>query len=129
MIDSVNFLNTGTDQIPGLIVMHLADTDNRDKNYKEIVVLFNANPGEINFSSGDLNNKVFSLHPVQQASVDSRVQNALFDADTGSFSIPGRTTAVSTISSGEKDRINLIVGNFFKGTIITRLCLFTFFQK
>jgi pullulanase len=97
--DSVAFLNTGPDQIPGLIVMHLTDAHKRDKNFSEVVVLFNANPGEVFFTAGGLAGKTFSLHPVQQSSADPVVGDSAFDAGSGSFTIPGRTTAVFVIEN------------------------------
>jgi len=91
---SVTFLNTGPNQIPGLIVMHLNDADNLDPNYNHIVVLFNANQAELNFADSGFIGKEYSLNPVQQNSADPVVRNAVFNSATGSFTIPGRTTAV-----------------------------------
>lgn len=97
VIDSVHFLNTGPDQIPGLIVMQLADTDRVDKNYQEIIVLFNANPNEVTFTAENLAGKTYILHPVQLNSADTVVRGSAFDANSGSFKIPGRTTSVFVI--------------------------------
>jgi len=36
----------------------------------------------------------FTLHPVLATSTDPVVQTAAFDADTGTFTVPGSTTAV-----------------------------------
>ena len=94
---SVDFLNTGPDQIPGLIVMHLDDVNKVDKNYSEIVILFNANPGEIAFGSNQLADKEFILHPIQQSSYDPVVQGSVYDSKSGTFTLPGRTTAVFII--------------------------------
>jgi pullulanase/glycogen debranching enzyme len=49
----VAFHNTGPEQIPGLIVMSLSDDAGQrvDPKYDLIVVLFNATPDEIDFSS------------------------------------------------------------------------------
>jgi hypothetical protein len=109
VMSAVKFLNTGPDQIPGLIVMHLMDTERRDKNYYEIIVLFNANPDEISFTADHLVGKTFSLHPIQMTSVDMVVRDSDFDADTGSFSIPGRTTAVFVIEETQKLNSTMLV--------------------
>ncbi|MBN2303291.1 MAG: pullulanase-type alpha-1,6-glucosidase [Anaerolineae bacterium] len=93
--DRVIFHNTGPDQIPGLIVMSITDmgdVDNLDPNYQMIVVLFNATPETISFTVDDLAEMGFDLHPIQAVSADPVVQTASFEA--GTFSVPGRTTAV-----------------------------------
>jgi pullulanase-type alpha-1,6-glucosidase len=90
----VSFMNTGPQQVPGLIVMRLSDTGNYDPRYNEIVVLFNAQPGPLRFADGLFAGKAFQLHPVQQASADEVVRTASFDPASGAFSVPGQTTAV-----------------------------------
>lgn len=97
----LTFQNTGPDQIPGLIVMTLADEDNKgipagdlDPNYDRIVVLFNAAPGEVTFAIPEDAGLEFTLHPVLAASADPVVQTSSYDAATGTFTVPGRTTAV-----------------------------------
>ncbi len=91
----LTFLNTGPDQLPGLIVMALSDHVNPDldPNYDTVVVLINANDESQTFASPfagmDLN-----LHPVQQHSVDAVVKTSTFDAATGAFTVPARTVAV-----------------------------------
>ncbi|NUM44364.1 MAG: DUF3372 domain-containing protein, partial [Anaerolineales bacterium] len=102
----LTFQNTGPDQIPGLIVMTLADEDDKgvpagdlDPNYDRIVVLFNAAPGEVSFAIPEdagleLGEMQFRLHPILAASADPVVQTSSYDAATGTFTVPGRTTAV-----------------------------------
>jgi pullulanase-type alpha-1,6-glucosidase len=90
----VSFLNMGTEQIPGLIVMRLNDTDNLDSNYKEIVVFFNARPDAVIFSNASLAGN-YVLHSIQQNSTDEVVKQASFD--NNSFNVPGRTTVVFVI--------------------------------
>lgn len=97
----LTFQNTGPDQIPGLIVMTLADEDDKgvpagdlDPNYDRIVVLFNAAPGEVTFAIPEDAGLQFALHPVLAASADPVVQTSSYDAATGTFTVPGRTTAV-----------------------------------
>jgi pullulanase-type alpha-1,6-glucosidase len=87
----VSFLNTGTAQVPGLIVMRLQDTSNLDPNYQEIVVLFNASPQAFTFIDPSIKGN-YSLHPVQQNSVDNVVRQARYF--NSSFEMPARTTAV-----------------------------------
>ncbi len=91
---SVSFLNTGPNQIPGLIVMQLNDALNIDPVYNDIVVLFNASPDSTSFSDPSFSGLRFELHPVQAASTDEIVQLADFDQSKGAFTVPGRTAAV-----------------------------------
>jgi pullulanase len=94
----LSFLNTGPDQIPGLIVMHLHDGENLDPNYSDVIVLFNANPGSLNFNPGEFAGQAYQLHPIQQASADPLVREATFDIASATFSLPGRTTAVFVLN-------------------------------
>ena len=94
----VRFLNTGPDQVPGLIVMEIKDELDGmrpiDPANRRIVVLVNATKGTIAFDNDAVKGGQFELHPVQVASRDERVKQASFDAQRGTFSIPARTTAV-----------------------------------
>ena len=90
--NQVRFHNTGAEQIPGLIVMSIQDANNIDPNLDVIVVLFNQTPESIDFNIAALTNFGMQLHPVQQVSADARMQKAAFNA--GTFTVPGRTTAV-----------------------------------
>jgi pullulanase-type alpha-1,6-glucosidase len=92
--DLLSFSNNGPDAIPGLIVMHLKDIENIDPAFEEIVVLFNARPEEVVFSDPAFADKDFALSLIQQGSVDELVRGAKFDPSTGTFTIPGRTSAV-----------------------------------
>ncbi|NDJ77283.1 MAG: pullulanase-type alpha-1,6-glucosidase, partial [Chloroflexi bacterium] len=94
--ERVVFHNTGPDQIPALIVMSISDmTDvDLDPNTEFIVVLFNAGDEDITFTQPDLIDLALELHPIQISSYDTVVQTAAFDAESGTFSIPARTTAV-----------------------------------
>jgi hypothetical protein len=101
VMQRVAFHNTGPDQIPGLIAMSISDggdLENLDPDYAQIVVLFNTAPETVSFSSEDVTGQDFMLHPLQQVSADPVVQNASFDAEDGSFSVPGRTTAVFVLA-------------------------------
>jgi pullulanase len=94
----LTFLNTGPNQIPGLIVTRLQDNANLDSNYQEIVVLFNAQPNTVTFNDAALTGN-YVLHPVQQNSADAVVKQASFENNT--FTVPGRTTAAFVIEKAE----------------------------
>ena len=101
----VAFHNTGPDQIPGLIVMSISDMvrPDLDPGHELIVVLINANDEAQNFTEEALVGLELTLHPVQAASVDPVVQTTTFDAATGTFAIPARTTAVFVLPQTEAE--------------------------
>ncbi|WP_333607709.1 alpha-1,6-glucosidase domain-containing protein [Arsukibacterium sp.] len=93
----VGFHNTGPVQIPGVIVKSIDDgigQSDLDPAQDAIVVVVNGTAATVTprvaAASG------FSLHPVQQASADSRVQQASFSMvdGEGQFSVPAYTVAV-----------------------------------
>ncbi|MCB8942902.1 MAG: pullulanase-type alpha-1,6-glucosidase [Ardenticatenaceae bacterium] len=101
--DRLVFHNTGPFQIPGLIVMSLSDIggENLDPNYGLIVVLFNANNAEQQFTEELFTDLPLALHPVQVASSDGVVQTAVFDPTAATFTVPGRTTAVFVLPEAD----------------------------
>ena len=98
----LTFLNTGADQIPGLIIMRLDNVGaNRlDDAYDRILVIFNASLGQIQLGDPQYVGAAFQLHPVQAVSSDPVLRQATFNAATGVFSVPPRTTAVFVVKAG-----------------------------
>ena len=94
--EHLSFLNTGTSQTPGLIVMQLTDsmTNGLDPKYDRIVTLFNASDEPATFTAAGLVNRKLQLHSVQANSADPVVRSSQFNKTTGTFTIPPRTTAV-----------------------------------
>lgn len=95
----LSFANTGPDQIPGVIVMNLADPRSAggavlDPNYALIVVVFNANKNEVTIAQDYLKGVQMALHPVQAQSHDPLTRTARFDTASGAFTVPGRTASV-----------------------------------
>jgi pullulanase-type alpha-1,6-glucosidase len=92
----VRFYNTGPLGLPGLIVMSISDTVGRDldPNYELVVVLANAAPEAQTFTAPAFVNLLLTLHPIQVHSTDIIVRTARFNTNTGTFTIPARTTAV-----------------------------------
>jgi pullulanase len=91
----LRFHNTGPHQLPGLLVWSLEDAEGSvDPAHRLIVVLLNASgaPGAITLK--ELAGAPLALHPVQADSADPLVRAVRFDAATGGFRVPGRTTAV-----------------------------------
>jgi hypothetical protein len=60
----------------------------------QAVVLVNATPQAQTFSSPDFKRQSYLLHPVQAFSSDPVVRTSKFQGQTGTFTIPARTTSV-----------------------------------
>jgi pullulanase-type alpha-1,6-glucosidase len=94
--EKVRFLNTGPDQTPGLIVMHLDDTagDDVDRRRDGIVIVFNATDEAQTYTADALRRSNTQLSTVQRRGADPVVKESRFDRRTGTFTVPARTTAV-----------------------------------
>ncbi|XP_007010038.2 PREDICTED: pullulanase 1, chloroplastic isoform X1 [Theobroma cacao] len=97
----VRFHNTGPSWVPGLIVMSIEDGNEGvpgisqlDPNFSYIVVIFNACPTEASFISSTLRGRTLQLHPIQVMSTDEVVKNSSYEALSGCFTVPARTTSV-----------------------------------
>jgi pullulanase len=94
----VNFHNTGPEQLPGVIAMSISDMGDDladlDAAHEMLVVVFNTTPDEIGVTEEAVAGLEFVLHPTLAGGSDVVVQNASYDAETGTFSVPGLTTAV-----------------------------------
>jgi pullulanase len=95
------FHNTGPDQIPGLVVMTLADpgasplpSGDLDPGADGLVVLFNPTDDPVTFTLPSTVGADIALHPVQASSADTVVAGATFEPTSGTFEVPARTTAV-----------------------------------
>ena len=95
VMSRVKFFNTGSQQIPGFIVMSISDNGpiQLDKQYDKIVVFFNANKNPLNYYNPEFEAE-FELHPTQLASNDPVIHLASFDFNKKTFFVPGRTTAI-----------------------------------
>ena len=108
----VRFYNTGPNQLRGLIVMSLWDTDGGvDRANKVVVALFNANDVAQTFQESDFQGHLLSLHPVQVSSQDPVVRTSAFNAGTGAFVVPARTAAVFAEVRPAPERIQLLKGD------------------
>jgi pullulanase-type alpha-1,6-glucosidase len=94
IIERVSFLNTGSEQSLGLIVMSIrddgVDDEDLDPNISELIVIFNHNSETMNLDFAGAER--FALHPIQQNGIDSKIKTAL--ANTDGFTIPGLSVAV-----------------------------------
>ncbi|KAK8643307.1 hypothetical protein V6N13_012610 [Hibiscus sabdariffa] len=99
--ERVRFHNTGPSWVPGIIVMSIEDGNagvpglsQLDPIFSYIVVVFNACPTEASFSSPTLRGRTLRLHPVQVKSTDETVKKSSYEASSGCFTVPARTTSV-----------------------------------
>ena len=61
---TLSFLNTGTNQISGLIVMRLSPRPTLEGTYRNIVVVFNATNTEQSYTAAELSGLQLKLHPI-----------------------------------------------------------------
>ncbi|KAA3453437.1 Pullulanase 1, chloroplastic-like protein [Gossypium australe] len=99
--ERVRFHNTGPSWVPGFIVMSIEDGNEGipglsqlDPVFSYIVVVFNACPTEESFSSPTMRGRTLQLHPIQVTSTDETVKKSSYEASTGCFTVPARTTSV-----------------------------------
>jgi pullulanase len=106
----VRFYNTGPGQIPGLIVMSVADANGAvDRAHNLLVVIFNAGKTTRTYASSDFAGKALRLHPFQMISLDAAERSSTFASGTGSFSVPARTAAVFWANRPAADQIALLI--------------------
>jgi pullulanase len=91
---AVSFFNAGPAQIPGLVVERVVNTDRFCLGASQAVVLVNATPQAQTFSDPAFRKQPLLLHPIQALSQDPVVRTSKFQARTGTFTVPARTTAV-----------------------------------
>ncbi len=85
----LSFLNSGPQQLPGVIVMHLHA---QSAPYRDVVVVFNASGKAAEIKDPSLAPLKLSLHPVLAASADPVVKGS--KATGNMLSVPALTTAV-----------------------------------
>jgi pullulanase len=91
---NLTFLNTGPNQIPGLIVMKLDANGRNYGPYKDIVVVFNATNEQMTFTDASLQGMHLQLHPVQRSSADPLTRQSMFNSRGGTVTVAALTTAV-----------------------------------
>ncbi|HEX6397750.1 MAG TPA: alpha-1,6-glucosidase domain-containing protein, partial [Steroidobacteraceae bacterium] len=91
---AVTFYNNGPGQVPGLIVERIRNTAKSCFPASQAVVVLNATPEKQAFADAAFKRQALLLHPVQALSHDPVVRTSRFNALTGTFTVPARTTAV-----------------------------------
>jgi pullulanase-type alpha-1,6-glucosidase len=85
---ALSFPLSGKDETPGVITMRIG----------KLVVVLNATPGTETQKIAGLAGQQYALHPVQAAGADSTVKKSTYERSSGSFTVPGRTVAVFSLS-------------------------------
>ncbi|MFJ2743855.1 pullulanase-type alpha-1,6-glucosidase [Streptomyces sp. NPDC087440] len=80
----LSFPLSGKGETPGVVTMRLG----------ELVVVFNATPGEVRQAVPGAAGRGFGLHPVQAQGADPVVKRSSYEASSGTFTVPARTVAV-----------------------------------
>ncbi len=103
------FHNTGPAQVPGLIVMSVADDyGSVDLVHELVVVLVNAGDEAVSFPF-PANGNEFHLHPVLADSIDPVVRTSGYDTAGGSFEVPARTTAVFFVQRPVAEQLDVLI--------------------
>src|SRR5262249_1279821 len=75
----VRFYNAGPSQVPGLIVMSVADPDGGvDRAHNLLAVVINANKTARTYADAAFTGKALKLHPFQAISLDAAERSATF---------------------------------------------------
>jgi pullulanase len=91
---NLSFLNTGQNQIPGLIVMKLDDHGRNYGGAHHVVVFFNGSNAPVTFTNDALQGLPLQLDSSQQQSSDPVLRQVRFSTKEGTAAIPALTTAV-----------------------------------
>ncbi|WP_156760843.1 pullulanase-type alpha-1,6-glucosidase [Microbacterium karelineae] len=94
--EKVSFPNSGPDQAPGVIAMHIDDLagEPADPAHDGALVVFNASPEPVTITIDGLAGRDHRLSTAQQEGADAVVRETSYDAESGSVTIPARTVAV-----------------------------------
>ena len=92
-----SFHNTGSTQVPTVIVAHLDGAGYAGANFKSITYLINVDKVSQRVTVDEEKNRRYRLHPVhlRPGAADQRVASeARYDATTGTFTLPARSATV-----------------------------------
>ena len=116
----VQLLNSDPKQTPGLLIMTVADAEGAiDRQHDFVAVVFNASPLPQTHDAPPLAARKLLLHPIQVASHDGIVRTSTFAA--GTFTVPGRTTAVFWSSRPLDAQITLLLGDVTQKSLRAKL--------
>ena len=99
IVQRLTFCNTGSAQVPTVLVGHVNGDGYEGAGFMELVYLINVDKAAHTVTIEALGGTTFELHPVHRApgapgAVDTRAALATWNPVTGSFSVPPRTAVV-----------------------------------
>ncbi len=104
----LGFVNTGPEQLPGLIAMELADEGGAiERRWRRIVAIVNVRPEAASLQVPALAARGLQLHPVLRSSADPRTRSSRFAA--GRFDLEARTSAVFVEARPVLEQLDLLV--------------------
>ncbi len=95
----LKFYNTGSQQIPTLLVGDIDGRGYPGANFRELAYFVNVDKAAHAISIPPLQGRDFQLHPVHTAfaAADRRAAQATYDATSGTFTIPARTAVAFVV--------------------------------
>jgi pullulanase/glycogen debranching enzyme len=92
----LTFHNTGSTQVPTVLVGQLNGAGHAGANFGELVYLINVDKAAQTVAIDALKDKAYRLHPVHTAAgaADKRAATATYTAASGTFTLPARTAVV-----------------------------------
>ena len=92
----LRFPNSGPDQLPGVLVFTLDNSEGEriEDDYAAVLVVLNARREPLDHVEAALKGTAFRLHPVLAESADPPTRSSRFETEGGRVRVPGRTTAV-----------------------------------
>ena len=92
----LTFHNTGSTQVPTVLVGQLNGAGYAGANFGEVVYLVNVDKVAQTVAIDALKNKAYTLHPVHTGAgaADKRAATATYTAASGTFTLPARTAVV-----------------------------------
>jgi pullulanase len=96
----LTFHNTGSTQVPTVLVGQLNGSGYAGANFREVVYLLNVDKVEQAVTVDALKGKAYTLHPVHlsPAAADKRAATASYTAASGRFTLPARTAVVFVLN-------------------------------
>jgi pullulanase len=91
---NLTFLNTGQNQIPGVIAMRLNANGGNYGHYRQVLVVFNGTNASTSITDPSLHGIAFQLHPVLKGSTDPATRQSTFQPSSGTATVPALTIAV-----------------------------------
>jgi pullulanase/glycogen debranching enzyme len=100
IVQRLHFHNTGSAQNPAVLVEHLDGEGLAGASFKEVLLFITVAEQAQTLNLPELAGKPWVLHPVQaeRTAADQRVREAVIDAASGRFVVPGRTALVLVVS-------------------------------